>query len=116
MMTVLLPTGRSINLHWVHSSHNFVTRADAGSTRRGIDDVARAVGRRLTACEISEEVVPDSYTLLAQGVSVVHPNDTFRKDVGRKLSLTKALSATDFNREEREAVWSAFHQEFGYGK
>jgi hypothetical protein len=130
-MVISLSTGRSLKLHFLHSSHNFDTRKDAGSMRIALDADAREFGRRLTLCEVSEVNTVDgesTYTTLGAGVAICHPNDTFQKTVGRKLSLAKALSAAlpsganddtlsegqiAANYQDRDEVWAAYHDLFG---
>jgi len=111
-MTVTLSTGRTVKLHWVHSSHNNVTREGAGAQRQMLDDLARTRGRRLSMCEVSQ-VDEGEYATLGQGIAMTHPNDTFRKDLGRKHSLGKALVAASLTRAERDDVWAAFKAQFG---
>lgn len=141
-MTVYTTTGRTLHIHFVHSSHlednpmssNFglpATRHGAGAIRVALDRDAELVGRRLTLCSISEVTdgssptyprpdgsygypgshAPEVYQMLGQGVSICHPNDTFKKPIGRKTSLTMALKASGLNYTDRSEVWDAYHAE-----
>ena len=71
-----------------------------------------------TTCWIEDE----HGGLLRSGYSFLHPKDRFDKEVGRKVSLAKALqgmwpSETDPAAGEhysaRTAVWSAYHSRKG---
>jgi len=42
------------------------------------------------------------------GVSACNPKDNFRKETGRKLALTRAISG--FSKAERAAVWAIYLQ------
>lgn len=106
----------------MHSSHNFVTRPDAGAFRRGLDETARREGRRMTLCEVAEIQnfnasdssghADEVFNVLGQGMSVCHPNDQFRKAMGRKVSLTAALTAAGLDLNERESVWDNYRAQF----
>jgi hypothetical protein len=132
-MTVTTALGRTINIHFIHSSHDFVTRDGASEQRRALDDDAIAFGflnglrdirpRRLTLCTLSEvggtedaHGKPENYMVLGQGVGVCHPNDTFKKPVGRKAALTAAMKAAGLDVVERESIWSAYLDAFGVKK
>jgi hypothetical protein len=127
-MNVTLSTGQTLHVSFVHSSHGVELRnfdeheaalKNAGGTRKLVDNFAYETARRLTLCEIAA-VTPKSdatghheeYFVLGQGWAVVHPNDKFTKTTGRKLALTKALQAADFDRDARAEVWQAYHNAF----
>ena len=125
-MTITIFGGRTFHIHFVHSSHldddpmspefgKPKTRKEAGAIRRALDYDAEITGRRLTLCSVSEVTQGgDSYSgyqMLGQGVSICHSNDTFRKPVGRKLSLAAALKASGLSYDERTEVWNAYRAE-----
>ncbi len=47
-------------------------------------------------------------TIQVSGFTQVHPNDTYCKETGRKLSLARALANAGFTREERKLFWAAY--------
>lgn len=129
-MTVTTSTGRTIHLHFIHSSHDFKTRDGASEQRRALDDDAIAYGllnghrdirpRRLTLCTLSEvggtldaHGKPENYMVLGQGIGVCHPKDAFLKPVGRKAALTAAMQASGMDRDERKSIWDAYLTQFG---
>lgn len=125
-MTLTTSTGRNINIHFVHSSHDFKTREGAGIQRQELDKDALAFGtaqglrdtrpRRLTLCELSEVVGEKEFNVLGQGIGVCHPNDTFKKPVGRKAALTAAMQAAGMDATERGSIWNAYLTQFGVKK
>ncbi len=123
-MTVTTASGKTVHLHFIHSSHDFETRIGAGAERRSLDTDARMANRRLTLCDVSEvsfsgdstgQNDTENYMLLGQGVSICHPNDTFKKSMGRKLALTNALIASGdaLSKDDRASIWDAYRTQFG---
>lgn len=45
---------------------------------------------------------------IAVGKSLLAMGDTFDKKIGRKLSLTRAMKAAEFSREDRKNIWTAY--------
>lgn len=43
-----------------------------------------------------------------RGASRCHPNDKFRRDVGRKVALDDVLFAIPFDHKERRQIWQAY--------
>lgn len=122
-MTITLSTGRTINLGYVHSSPDFVTREGSGALRQALDADARNMGRRLTLCEISQvsfsgssdsPVSEKSYATLAQGVGVCHPTDVFDKATGRFVATCAALrgSVETVNADETVEILLAYFAKF----
>jgi hypothetical protein len=132
-MTVTTAQGRTINIHFMHSSPDFVTREGASTVREALDDAARDCGRRLTTCDVSEarysggsgQETEVDYNLLGSGTAICHPHQEggFNKARGRKTSLEYALlcawPSKDIdptlsdeeaiqNKQERESVWKAY--------
>jgi hypothetical protein len=52
------------------------------------------------------------YQFVANGYAYCKPKDQFNKDVGRKLSLAKAISK--FDKSTRTAFWKAYEAEIGF--
>jgi hypothetical protein len=122
--------GRTINVHFMHSSPDFKTREGASVVRVKLDTDAVLCGRRLTTCDVSEVFVAvngdtanTDYTLLGSGTAICHPNDSFNKAKGRKQSMEYALLAAwpskDIdtslsdnvaaqNKQARQSVWDAY--------
>ena len=143
-MTVTTRSGRTIKFAFMHSSP-FVKDAEtgvvrikssdnSGVNRAQLDTLADLSERRMTVCEVVEQV-PDgtqetgsAYNVLGQGVAICHPTDPFRKATGRKLSLTYALRAASsepeaalpvnvvsgpqLTRDDRADVWAYYLKEF----
>jgi hypothetical protein len=107
-MTVKTASGRTLHVHFVHSSYNGITRVNAGAERQALDADARLIDRRLTLCDVSEVEGADMYTLLGQGVAVCHPNDSFNKATGRKKAMTAALRASGLSDMDRRDVWNDY--------
>jgi hypothetical protein len=123
-MTVTTASGKTIHLHFVHSSHDGATRPGAGAQRQELDAIAFEGGRRLTLCDVSQVTYSgdstgdndtENYMLLGQGISICHPNDTFKKPVGRKIALTHALLASgdSLDKLDRADIWDAYRAQFG---
>ena len=49
--------------------------------------------------------------LIAVGVSIKHPNDSYNKAVGRKVSLGKAMWVADCPKEQRKKIWSDYFKQ-----
>lgn len=47
-------------------------------------------------------------TVYAISTSWCSPKDTFDKNKGRKVALTRLLDYSGFNREERTKIWNAY--------
>lgn len=43
------------------------------------------------------------------GEAIVHPNDKFLKERGRKLALARALKESGLGYFDRSQVWAAYH-------
>lgn len=67
--------------------------------------------RRSITCSIYE--VNEDGTVSEKLVSAaslrIYFKDVFTRDKGRKIALSRALKFTNLNKEEREAVWQAYH-------
>lgn len=69
--------------------------------RHGNNDLRR------TDC-IVEWQAPDGQWLHAMSAySTLHPSDNYEKEVGRKVSLARALSP--FERDFRTKIWAIYH-------
>jgi hypothetical protein len=64
-----------------------------------------ATGR--TMCEIhAYEPVSKDKTLISSGISWTSVKDQFKKEVGRKISFTRALAS--WKRDERKLFWESY--------
>ena len=71
-----------------------------------IEDQFRTVKSLVrTECYIVDH---DAELVLASGAADVHPNDNPVKNVGRKISMTRALRNYPFTPEERKLFWEAY--------
>lgn len=52
---------------------------------------------------------------LGEGNAFCAPEDPFRKEFGRKLSLTRALQATGWPKATRQMVWDAYLNRTSHG-
>jgi hypothetical protein len=128
-MVVTLATGQTLRVSFVHSSPDAHKPKDddapvvesASGLRQRIDNTAQDIQRRLTFCELAEVAFSGdstghndekSYLVLGEGWAVCHEKDQFRKEVGRKIALTGALTAAGLDREAREQVWAAYLDSF----
>jgi len=68
--------------------------------------------RRTTTCEIYVEHDGISY-LIGQGKAKCSRHDSFRKESGRKISLTRALKNACLRKKNRTAIWDAYFSRFG---
>ena len=62
-----------------------------------------------TVCTITDTSFVDS-VIVAVGCSYLHPQDHFSKNVGRKISLAKALKKWAVDKRMRKQVWQAYFQ------
>ena len=71
-------------------------------------------GYRKTVCEVyrlgPRKSVPPERELISTGVATCSPLDQFQKEVGRKVSLTRALQETapSLNKDFRAAIWKTY--------
>ena len=67
-------------------------------------------GYRRTVCQVyklgPKESFPDKRELLNTGVATCSPLDQFAKEVGRKVSLTRALQGSE--KDFRTAIWKTY--------
>lgn len=124
-MTVTLQSGRKLNVHFMHSSHDVNSVVSPGTIRAALNHDAKLIGRRLTLCDISEVAyqstnglgaVFNNYRLVGRGIAICHPNDEFKKPVGRKVALTNALASANLSLGDRVNVWDDYLVEFGIVK
>lgn len=50
-------------------------------------------------------------TVVGFGISTLATTDTFNKDIGRRVSMTRALNV--FSKEERAIFWDHYNKEVG---
>ncbi len=46
--------------------------------------------------------------ILGNGVSICGKKDTFSKDFGRKLSLSRAIKAAEVPKKDRKLIWESY--------
>lgn len=64
---------------------------------------------RHTECKILEsEEDKEELGFVSIGYSRCHPKDNFNKEIGRQLSLKKALEDGKFTKESREIFWENY--------
>ena len=69
------------------------------------------VTRRTTHCEVWELSADNSAKpkLIAHSIVTTHYLDTFKRGIGRKVALTRALKFTNLTKFERMLVWETYH-------
>ena len=63
-----------------------------------------------TSCYILKE---NKYQCLSSGRATVHPNETANKNIGRKVSLKRALENAGFGKFTRKLFWEAYYNARG---
>ena len=74
-------------------------------------DVQATATRRATHCEVWELSADSSVKpkLISKAIVTTHHKDTFKRWMGRKIALARALKFTNLSKFERTAVWEAYH-------
>lgn len=97
-MIVVADTGIEYTIHFKHLVE--------GNKRRTLCSVYRG---RVTKEELKGNVNP-----IAFGVSKCNPKDVFKKEIGRRRSLTKALAETpavrELNKQLRTLIWNTYKE------
>lgn len=113
--------GIQYRAQFVHSAHDLKhpLPSHPGSLRQVVDDLARSLRRRVTLCEISEDVpvqvelsggaepeqgVQVTGRPLGYGFAVCHFWDQFVKAEGRRRSFFRALRASRLPREVKDGL------------
>jgi len=61
-------------------------------------------------CNIYEKISPEESVLVASGRAICSQKDIFDKEIGRKLSLSRAMKDHIFlSKEDRRNVWENYH-------
>ena len=55
-------------------------------------------------CIITDDNINERFI----GRSKTHCNDKYNKEMGRKLSLSRALKASPFSKEQRTTIWGLY--------
>lgn len=71
--------------------------------------------RIITTCRIAKKT-DQGYVYLVEGVSSNHSTDVFRKDVGRKIALARALQCFTPDRTIRKEFWIHYFQNHKEGR
>lgn len=83
---------------------NKIIRIDWIHQRRGI-----MVEQDITNCRISECINHTRYlNHISEGISYCNEKDNFSKEIGRKISLTRALINGNFSKSDRKYIWDAY--------
>jgi hypothetical protein len=78
---------------WKYFDREFTNSKGVTSIRRGV------------ICHIEDETVEDM-AFIRSGLALCSPNDNFNKEIGRKISLKKAMAT--YNKEIRTKLWEEF--------
>lgn len=62
-----------------------------------------------TSCLISI-LTPEKMTPVSKGEAILSDGDHFDKNTGRKVSLTRALSALNLSRDIRSVFWGEYNK------
>ena len=107
MIVTTLPSGEKMGFSFTH------TRAKPAPSHKWYKSVLYL---RVTFCEIFK-ILPENkgVELVGDGESLCSPVEQFRKDVGRKISLTRALEVVfpkeksgEAGKAARTAIWMAY--------
>lgn len=49
-----------------------------------------------------------TYIQIGVGVATLHEGDLFKKEIGRRISLTRAMESAELSREVRAQIWEAY--------
>jgi hypothetical protein len=65
-----------------------------------------------TFCHVQRKLSDGTWEPITAGIAWCSPNDTYDKNVGRKVSLNRALHAAGFELDygERSLVWNSYRQ------
>ena len=69
--------------------------------------VDAVIDNRLTSDKI-QCVIENDTNPIGVGVSLCSPNDTYDKEFGRKLALTRAVAASELPWKVRASIWEAY--------
>jgi hypothetical protein len=66
--------------------------------------------RRKCICTIVEEISESckQRVEISKEFSICHPKDSFNKEIGRKIALTRTLYYTRFGKSIRREFWNAY--------
>lgn len=100
---------RILGITWDHPKVLRATPTDL--TMPGGAAVLEVQERRATVCVIYEvdAATGKPEKEVSKAVLNCYFRDRFEREVGRKLTLRRALVFTNLNREERGVVWHAYH-------
>lgn len=79
------------------------------STGQGRDGLPVKGVKKFSQCIVRELHDDKTIEFLGIGYSYVHPQDNFVKEMGRTVSLNRALSDAELNFDEKLAVWIAYN-------
>jgi hypothetical protein len=57
-----------------------------------------------STCQITKQ----GFVIVGIGNGICSPKDKFDKEIGRKVILARALSKSNFSKENRKQFWSAY--------
>ncbi len=69
------------------------------------------LGRSLgtTICKIVDDSIMGKPFLVSSGEASCSFRDKFSKEVGRKVSLTRAIESLNLPKQERRIIWETYH-------
>lgn len=70
--------------------------------------VDAVIDNTLTSDKIVCSVFEADALSVGVGMAMCSPNDTYDKEFGRKLSLTRALAGSTLNKVQRMIIWEAY--------
>jgi hypothetical protein len=71
------------------------------------DEVDAIIDSSLVSIETECSILKND-EFVSYGIALCSPNDTYDKEFGRKLSMSRALLKSDLTKEERSVVWEAY--------
>ena len=78
-------------------------------TGQGSDGLPIPKARKFSQCTLRELKDDKSTEFLGIGYAYVHPDDNFVKEIGRIVSLNKALDDAEFSSSTKTIVFNAYH-------
>jgi hypothetical protein len=115
---IRVPLGdRTLAITWTHPmTHRVATWTKAEVLAMTADERTADLQRRRrwkTICTIhvlTEGKVAKGAVPIAEASCSTNHRDTFDKEVGRKLSLKRALIFTNLSKTDRATVWRCYHE------
>jgi len=87
---------KDYEIRWHHELHQ--------DHSNKMDGVNRCLYQGLTICIIINDNIECPY----EGEAICSWDDNFSYDIGRKISLSRALERADLPKKERRLIWEAY--------